>query len=137
MAKSIRIKGDEVEIAVRKVLENYGANVTEKVNIATEDAAKKLVKLTKQTAPMRSGKYRKAIDCKLKEKRAIGDVWIWYAKPPRHRLTHLLVFGHKIKGRKRKKERTAPNSFLWDAIAKVEPEYVAAITKAAEEANTE
>ena len=137
MAHNIRIKGDQIEVALRQVLNSYSANVTGKINQATEAAAKKLVKITKQTAPNRTGKYRRAIDAKLLEKRAVGDVWIWYAKEPRHRLTHLLVHGHKIRGAKRKKERTKADPFLNKAIAEVEPEYIAAITKAAEEANAE
>lgn len=127
MADKLKISGDQVDVALRKVLESYNARTIERINAASEEAAKELVRITKRTSPVKTGKYRRLIGYEITEKRPTGNVYTWRAAPPRHRLTHLLIHGHRT----RNKRRTKANSFLQDAIDQVQPKYDAAIEAAA------
>ena len=129
MAKNIRIAGDEVRFQLSKVLENYNSALVARVNPATEAAAKQLVAITQENAPKKTGLYRRKISCKLNERLPTGDVWIWYVKVPRHRVTHLLVHGHA----KRNGGRTRANPFLENGINMVQPEFEKAIEAAVKE----
>lgn len=114
------IKASDLGDAIAEQLELFGAEVVEAVNAAGEKAAKKLVKLTKQSAPKRTGDYRKSITYTTEEVAATGDkVYTWGAKAPHHRLTHLLVKGHPTASG----GRTKADPFLQDALDTVLPEY--------------
>jgi hypothetical protein len=118
MAKSI--KPTDLGEAIAEQLRFYGEDVVEAVNAAGESAAKKLVKLTKKSAPKRTGDYRKSITYTTKENTASGDKeYTWGAKAPHHRLTHLLVKGHPTSTG----GRTKADPFLADALDVVLPEY--------------
>lgn len=127
MAKGIRIKGSEIRIALGRTLNDYRESTINGANKAAEAAARKLVSITQTNAPARTGKYRRGIACKELERRPFGNIWVWYVKPPDHRLTHLLVHGHAKRGG----GRTRANPFLDNAVDQVQPEFEAAIEKAA------
>lgn len=128
MSKSI--KPDQLSAALEKELGLYSEEVTEKVNTAGRNAVKKLVELTKANAPKgRRGDFAKSIAMKEDTAEHGGKVFIWYVKPPNHRLTHLLVHGHATKNG----GRTKANPFLHNAVDEVLPEY----EKEVEEAITE
>lgn len=119
MAKPI-IDPKKLGEAIAEQMAQYGEAVVEAVDAVGEESIKKLVKLTKQTAPERSGAYRRA----LTYKKHPGDykessIFEWGAKAPHYRLTHLLVKGHQMKHG----GRTAGDPFLADALAVVLPEY--------------
>lgn len=118
MAKTI--KPTDLGKAISEELTVYHKDVLERVNTASEKAAKELVKRTKATAPKQSGDFRKAIAYKALPNKATGDKkFIWGAKAPHHRLTHLLVHGHaKANG-----GRVPGDPFLHDALDQVMPEY--------------
>lgn len=106
--------------AIAEQLRLYHEDVVEGVNAAGERAAKKLVKLTKQSAPKDSGAFAKSLTSVAKVNPATGDtVHTWGAKAPHHRVTHLLVNGHAtVNG-----DRVDGDPFLEDALAVVLPEY--------------
>ncbi len=106
--------------AISEMLTLYHEEVLEDVNAAGERAAKKLVKLTKATAPKDSGDFAKSITSTSKENPATGDkTYTWGAKAPHHRITHLLVNGHAtVNG-----GRVAGDPFLENALEVVLPEY--------------
>lgn len=106
--------------AIAKELGLYGEEVIEKVNAAGEKAAKKLVQLTKADAPEQEGDFKKAITYVAKENPVTGDKsFIWGAKAPEHRKTHLLVHGHAtVNG-----GRVPGDPFLEKALETVLPEY--------------
>lgn len=119
MAKSI--KPGDLTTVIEQELTVYSREVTERVDAAGKKAIKKLVRLTEETAPIgerMGGNFATSISSKeIKGKR--GNKYVWYVKPPNHRLTHLLVHGHVTKDG----GRTKPNPFLKNAVDAVLPEY--------------
>ena len=114
------IKPSDLGAAIAEQLELYHDEIVEEINAAGEKAAKKLVSLTKKTAPKRTGAYRRSITYTAKENSATGDKeFTWGAKAPHHRLTHLLVKGHPTANG----GRVEGDPFLQNALDTVLPEY--------------
>lgn len=121
------IKPEALAGAIQKELEIYSAGVTERVNAAGDAAIKKLRKLTKASAPVASGSFKKNISVKAETNPATGmKSFIWYVKKPDHRLTHLLVHGHATKTG----GRTKADPFLKNALDTVLPEYEESVEEA-------
>ena len=118
-----RVEVGQLDAALQEILSEYHAGVTERINVASEKTAKKLVKLTRASAPVGNrGKFRRSITYSEvgKNKGSFsGKMFVWHVKPPAHRLTHLLVHGHAT----RDGGRTRSNPFLHNALAAVTPEY--------------
>lgn len=125
-----RINGASFADALGDLLNEYHGKVVARVNDAGKKAVKDIENRTKRTAPKRSGDYRENITSGLKEERRTGNVYAWYVRSPHHRLTHLLVHGHRT----RNGGRTRPNAFLENAVNEVLPEYERAVENAAKEA---
>lgn len=125
MAK--RIKPSGLADAISQELTIYHSDVVEKLDQAGETAVKKLVKLTKATAPTGArGSFKRNIASKRLEKTDRGSKHVWYVRPPDHRLTHLLVHGHATKDG----GRTKADPFLKNALDVVLPEYENAVEEA-------
>ena len=123
------IRPQDLGAAIAEQLTIYHADKLEKVNAAGEKAAKKLVKLTKASAPKKSGDFAKSLTYTA-EKKTGGDIaYTWGAKAPHHRLTHLLVNGHPTVNGKRVKG----DPFLENALDIVLPEYENDVKEALEE----
>ena len=114
------IKPSDLGAAIAEELSIYHEDVTNAVDAAGEKAVKKLVKLTKASAPVGArGDFKKSIASKLLKKGNRGNTYVWYVKAPNHRLTHLLVHGHAtVNG-----GRTKGDPFLKNALDTVLPEY--------------
>lgn len=127
MAKTI--KPQDLGAALAENLGLYHQDLIEQVNAAGERAAKELVKKTKKTAPKRLGDFQKAITYKENVNKASGDKeFIWGAKSPKHRLTHLLVHGHL----KKDGDRVPGDPFLENALDQVLPVYENEVKEALE-----
>ena len=126
MAKSIEPK--DLGAVIEQELTIYSKDVQERVDNVGRDAIKRLVKLTRETAPVgerKGGNFAKSISSK-EVKGVRGSSFIWFVKPPNHRLTHLLVHGHATKDG----GRTKPNPFLKNAVDTVLAEYEEGIEEA-------
>lgn len=125
MAKNI--KPDLLAAALQEQLTLYGKEVQEGVNEAGRAAMKKMVKLTKASAPVgERGKFKKAITM-TEEDAGVGDKrFIWHVKAPEFRLAHLLARGHA----KKDGGRTKADPFLKNAVDAVLPEYEQAVEEA-------
>lgn len=125
MAKSI--KPGALGAAISQELTMYHSEVVEKLDKAGDAAVKELVRVTKATAPKGArGSFRRNIAGKRLKGGKRGSTFVWYVKPPDHRLTHLLVHGHA----KKNGGRTKSDPFLKDAMATVLPKYEEAVKEA-------
>lgn len=125
MAKTIKL--DQLGEAVQEELTLYHKNVIDGVNEAGSRSIEKLVQLTRATAPTgKRGKFRRSITSQ--EKRAANGSmrYVWGAKAPHYRLTHLLVHGHAAKDG----GRVPGSPFLQNALDVVLPEYEQAVKEA-------
>ena len=119
MKQGVNIKPEDLGKALAEQLTIYHANTLADVNAAGEKAVKQLVKLTKKSAPKKSGDFAKSLTYETEIKTGGDKAYTWGAKAPHHRLTHLLVHGHPTVNGKRVKG----DPFLENALATVLPEY--------------
>lgn len=97
MSKKIKI--EDLSEAIGKELELYDTAVRDGVRKETRKSMKKLVEMTKQTAPVgkRKNHYKDDITSRVIEDSYRQTVMQWYVKAPNHRLSHLLNNGHALK----------------------------------------
>ncbi len=124
-----RVDGFGFSDALGGLLKEYHGQVIARVNEAGVSAVKELARITRRTAPKRTGDYRKHIQSGLKEERRFGNVYAWYLDDSHYRLTHLLVHGHRT----RNGGHTRPNPFLQNAIDEVEAKYERDVLNAVKE----
>lgn len=118
MAKTVGLEalGEAVEQEVTLYLQD----VVDGIDRVTQQTMKDLVKQTRATAPVGyRGKFKRDITYQVKKRSRRGCLYVWGAKAPSYRLTHLVVKGHAT----RDGGRTRGNSFLQDALDKLLPQY--------------
>ena len=125
MAKlTSRVTVTGLDDALQAMLANYNAYTQEAVDACSWRAADRLREITKATAPVGARKkFKRSIDVKEVYKtcgKYRGRTYVWYVKPPDHRLTHLLVHGHATKDG----GRTKADPFLQNALDRVTPDYL-------------
>lgn len=123
MGKSIR--PENLGAAIQNELTIYHRNALDRVNSLGAVAIKRLVGITRRTAPKDSGDFRKAISSET-EQRARGHRFRWGARTPHYRRTHLLVNGHTTANG----GRVEGDPFLENALAEVLPEYETSVEEA-------
>lgn len=127
MSKTVKpIHAAQLTLALQKSLRLYHQDIMEELEAAGETAVKKLVKITRATAPEDTGDYKTDIDWKRETRKLVFDKFIWYVGGPNCRLTHLLVHGHAT----RNGGRVPGNPFLHNALDEVLPEYEKAVEEA-------
>ena len=127
MANPQKVTFSNISAVLGKELEEYREEVQQAVDAASQKAALSLVQITKQTAPKRSGDFRRHIAWKeIVYPGRWRRAYVWYVKAPSHRLTHLLVHGHA----KSDGDRVDGDPFLKNAMDKVIPEYEADVEDA-------
>lgn len=119
MANTV-IDPSELGKALKEQLTIYHEDVVEEVNEAGLRSIKKLVKLTKASAPIRTGDFADSLTYTQETEAATGTkTYTWGAAAPHHRLTHLLVHGHPTANG----DRVDGDPFLQNALDTVLPEY--------------
>ena len=109
-----RVSPDDLADAIQQELSGYRASLQIRLNAAALKAMKRLVQLTKSTAPRgKRGSFAKSI--KMEQQ----DYGRGQVRPPDHRLAHLLVHGHAT----RDGGRTRADPFLKNALDQVLPDY--------------
>ena len=112
--------------AIAGALDEYNADVQSKIRTLVDDAMRKLVRITKATAPRRTGKYAKSISSKVSADTPSNYAKMWYVRGDRAMLTHLLNDGHaKVNG-----GRVPGTHFLEYAKKQVIEEYLEAVKEA-------
>ena len=113
MAKTI--KGADLSAILEQELTQY-----------KKRTAKAIVTHTRATAPKMTGDYRNRIAYKQSKRSPGGDTYVWYVKPPDHRLTHLLVHGYA----KQNGGRTKADPFLANALDVEFPKFLRDVKEA-------
>ena len=121
-----KITIDDLADAINERMTVYQSDTARKVLKVTKNTMKRFVKITKQTAPRRTGKFAKAIRSTVEDSGVVGSKGIWYVGGKEYRLTHLLVNGHQL----RQGGRTKGDPFLENALESVADEYIKGIEEA-------
>lgn len=126
MAIKQKVSIDKLADTIRQELLAFSQEVAEQIDLSAEKVGKEALKKLKDTSPKKSGKYAKAWTMTTDPKLVKPDNRILHVKAPHYRLTHLLEFGHVLRGGGR--SRAFPH------IEKAEDEVVKVFTAAVEEA---
>ena len=121
-----KITIDDLADAIGERLTVYQSETARKILGVTKSTMKRFVKITKQTAPRRTGKFAKAIRSTVEDNGITGSKGIWYVGGKEYRLTHLIINGHQL----RQGGRTKGNPFLENALESVADEYIKGIEEA-------
>ena len=121
-----KITIDDLADAIGERLTVYQSETARKILGVTKSTMKRFVKITKQTAPRRTGKFAKAIRSTVEDNGITGSKGIWYVGGKEYRLTHLIVNGHQL----RQGGRTKGNPFLDNALEEIEKEYIKGLEEA-------
>lgn len=118
--KSYKIGVDGLSDALKDVLNDYKKVVVDGQKKSAKDAMDQLVKDTRETAPVRTGKYKRHITSKKNYENSEGAEYLWYVKSPSYRLSHLLEFGHQT----RSGGRTKATHFIENALNPIAEMYL-------------
>ena len=119
----------DIGAAIMKELQNYSNDVVEKVNTSSKEYANKLKKELQENSPKKTGDYKKGWKVKqVYNSHTLSQYVVHNATD--YQLTHLLEFGHAIKGGTR---RAKPIPHIAPAEEKIVNEFLAEVEKAIRE----
>ena len=120
----------DIGAAIMKELETYSNDLVEKINASSKECANKLKREIQQSSPKKTGSYKKGWRVKQVYKSHTLSQYVVHNATD-YQLTHLLEFGHAIKGGTR---RVKPIPHIAPAEEKVVDEFMNEVEKAVREA---
>lgn len=87
----------DIGAAIMKELESYSNEVAEKINVSAKKSANKLKREIQENSPEKTGDYKKGWKVKQVYKSQALSKYVVY-NSTNYQITHLLEFGHAIKG---------------------------------------
>ncbi len=87
----------DIGAAIMKELESYSNEVAEKINVSAKKSANKLKREIQENSPEKTGDYKKGWKVKQVYKSQSLSKYVVY-NSTNYQITHLLEFGHAIKG---------------------------------------
>lgn len=88
---------DQLGDAISAQLNTFEKNVREGVKKAVDETMDEMVKETKSTAQVRTGRYKRKISATVGEDTLMTYTKVWHVKKPDYRLAHLLDKGHSLR----------------------------------------
>lgn len=85
---------DQLGDAIAAQLNTFEKSVREGVRKAVDESMDQMVKETKRTAQVRTGRYKRKISAAVDEDTLVTYSKVWHVKKPDYRLAHLLDKGH-------------------------------------------
>lgn len=83
---------------IAKELSTYTVEVADGVKQAADETGKELLSNTRADAPVKEGKYKRAMTVKTAHEGQFEKRIRWYVKSPHYRKAHLLEKGHAKRG---------------------------------------
>ena len=120
----------DIGAAIMKELEAYSNDLVEKINASSKECANKLKREIQQNSPKKTGSYKKGWRVKQVYKSHTLSQYVVHNATD-YQLTHLLEFGHAIKGGT---QRVKPIPHIAPAEEKVVDEFMNEVEKAVKEA---
>ena len=88
---------DQLGDAITAQLNTFETNVREGVKKAVDETMDQMVKETKSTAQVRSGRYKRKISTVVGDNTVMKYSKVWHVKSPNYRVAHLLDKGHTLR----------------------------------------
>lgn len=120
----------DIGAAIMKELETYSNDLAERINVSSKKCANKLKREIQENSPEKTGDYKKGWRVRQVYKSHTLSQYVVHNATD-YQLTHLLEFGHAIKGGT---ERVKPIPHIAPAEEKVVSEFMNEVEKAVKEA---
>ena len=88
---------DQLGEAIRAQLSTFETSVREGVKKAVDESMAEMVKETKNTAQVRTGRYKRKIAATVGDNTLMKYSKVWHVKTPDYRVAHLLDKGHALR----------------------------------------
>lgn len=88
---------DQLGDAISAQLNTFETTVRDGVKKAVDESMDQMVKETRSTAPVRTGRYKRKIGATVGENTLLTYSKVWHVKKPDYRLAHLLDKGHALR----------------------------------------
>lgn len=122
----MKINIDQFNKELAAMLEEYGESITTDVKKKTTEAMNMLVKETKATININTGKTKVAVSSRTKSESERQITKEWYVKEPRYRVIHLIENPHQL----RNGGRTQGSQFIKKATDKTIEWYTISLEEA-------
>ena len=88
---------DQLADAITAQLNTFETSVREGVKKAVDETMDEMIRETRSTAQVRTGRYKRKISATVGENTLMKYSKVWHVKNPDYRLAHLLDKGHKLR----------------------------------------